>query len=269
MDKQELIHFAQQHTPPWHDQLTETFAHTRDGKPVIVLGSGPSAAGYKRAPGDFVIACNGAIEICPDADVWLCAESTVPDAPWFAGHEAFAGVVTWAADLVMCGGAETVQAAYSDAFLARVVWFIRRELITDFHIREAPYGLVHVEGDPASCNGGSVTLNAYHLAGIMGASEVHTYGCEFCYTGGKQYASGYAPDDAPIDYATAELTVQTNPLLVAHAGAFRAVATAWGHELPLVDHSAGLLGPDFAGHKKKKREVHDTLPAIEPVAPDA
>ena len=264
MDAAQLHDAAHCATIPWNRLLGETFNGILPGGTVVVLGAGPSAREYKRAEGDYVIACNGAIAQCPDADVWIVAELEALDAPWFPGHADYAGVPVWAVDLALCGReyCEKMIALYPGEFLERVVWYYRRMLespagpaIAQFDIRKHTHGLVYIDAPEGSeVRGGSVSLNGYQLAAIMGAAKVETYGCEFSYPDGEQHADGWSPDIAPQTFTTPDgKTYSGSAMLNAHAAAFRQAVQMCAPGGPtLVDHSGGLLQPAPVKEKVKR-----------------
>jgi hypothetical protein len=248
---------AQRACPPLGDALGGRLGGCAAGQRVYVLGNGPSTTKFDIAnipAGSQVIACNGALALCQQADVWLTSESTVYRFDWFYGHGDFAGAVVWEQH---CANGAAYLSAYPDDFLRRVLWHNRRELNAGFDIRRQGDGLVYVRGAVEGECYGTVALQAIHLAGIMGAAEVHLYGVELYFPAGQQHADGWQPytvdgpeqvrivrfnlvDSVPVPDPEGQFG--STPFFIDSAAAIQTVLAHPGAAgLKVVDHSDGLL----------------------------
>ena len=269
MTPEQLREMARNQCPPFckgESRLEQVFTDKVKGQPFNIVGNGPSAAQFK-PDGKFTIACNGAIGLVPDADVWLVSEYQALQYEWFYGHEA-SGAIPCFADMVPAPRFDPtgeLTARYSPAWWQRCVFFALRDWYEDFNIRTAPHGLLYLR-NPGILNGdalGSVAMRAYHLAGLCGASEVHLYGCEFMCKDGQQHGDGWQPhsgesqegwqpcrfDIAPKFTGREETGKQP---VIKPEGQYEswphlihsAVALHWLIDkagLPVTDHSGGLL----------------------------
>lgn len=297
MDGQYFIDQAQSNTPPYGDMLSPALAGLHAGARVVVLANGPSASGYKRQPGDIVIACNNSLKLRPDADYWLVAEGGAYKYPWlwqYAGKVRPETTVVWDRFIsAACNGhgGDNLLDAYGGAFLSRVIWALRHEVTDGFSIRSylLPNGkqgglaLYRLNDEPV----GTVTMQAIHLAGILGAKEVHLWGAEFYFPGGEQHADDWKPytdKDGPCGLVRFELLPYEPPLSLVggttpplalerdggpyestrlfldSARALRRFIAGIANELPVIDHSAGLLSPGEMNGTGKVERTEDRSP---------
>ena len=173
--------------------LRKTYQGSLEGGTVHVIGSGPSNkafAKHKLGIDDVVIVCNGAyIEYGNDADIWLGQESTLPAvAPWFIQDPPPTCQVILDASASGHLGAHPARVAgYPKSWWENVIWNHRwpwGKWAKD--IRSYTEGLYFRSSvdEPE----GTVVLQGIHLAGIMGAAEVHLWGVELYFPKGKQHS---------------------------------------------------------------------------------
>jgi len=216
------------------------------GQDIHIIGSGPSATRFKDydATNDVVIVLNAAAKYFPDADVHLAVENNVWLFDWSINDPPFRGITVLSVD---CAESAPVD-AYSPGFWNRVLWCHRANWKKNLSIRERGMGLFRVGGF-----GGS-SLCAIHLACIMGASKLHTWGTEFYFPNGEQHFYGDKPyvktDDivSLVDFeivdgepVTGAGKYQSTSFFVGCSCAIRKVVKHHGVEL--IDHSGGLLNP--------------------------
>lgn len=205
-------------------ELQALYTGIAKGQRVNIVGAGPSAAGYKLREGEHTIVLNSSIkqflDATPEQAKYLHAvtsESTV----WLFDH--FWGNEAWPGFLLAEKYAGTRMPPekiikYPREFWERFVWFERRPS--------------HFSGDNRDCGlwyapcrfdaTGSVQLQAIDLAyRIMGASEVHTIGCELCFTDGAQHWDDWQPytiaDDSVYGEETADHQTQVARFNIAPA----------------------------------------------------
>lgn len=260
MENQKLTELAHRSANWRSDGNTlEEFASARPAEIVHILGNGPSARGFVRPEGHVVIAVNGALAQCPDADYSLAGESKIAAQPWFPQWQDYHGQVLLEAAVPQVDPAEAL-AIYPDTFYHDVLWFHRAHLRHNFNIRKAPYGLVYIEDPqrPGICYGSSA-LQAIHFAGLLGAKEIHLTGCEFCFTGGEQHADGTTPYSADSRNETRVVSFaitpagkpsigpgsyQSTPYFIQSAAAcLQVIALIEKQGVSVIDHSGGLLSP--------------------------
>lgn len=235
---------------------------------VHVIGSGPSNQQYEDfalEPTDKVVVLNGAyVEYGLEADVWLMMESTLPCiAPWFIQQP------PPECDVVMDASSAGHLARYPERIASyplewwqRVIWCHRwpwGKWSKD--IRHGVNGLYYVPAHDEPL--GSVALQAIHLAGIMGAAEVHLWGCELYFPEGQQHSYDNEQVYKPGTGVTAlkrfnidsKYQVQPHPdgeyestdYFIRSAEAIRHVvahAEAEHDNFRVVDHSRGLINPE-------------------------
>jgi hypothetical protein len=144
------------------------------------------------------------------------------------------------------------------------LWFHRAALRHNFNAREAPYGLVYLEHPfhTGICYGSS-SLQAWHFAALLNATEIHLTGCEFYFPEGEQHADGTAAyradsgdETAVINFdivkgrpvAVADGPYKSTPYFLASAAAFRKVLKLGAAQgVKTIDHSGGLLSLDTFG----------------------
>jgi hypothetical protein len=178
------------------DELREVYTDIAKGKRVNIVGAGPSAKGYKLRDGEYTIVLNSMIKQYLDATpeqakylIAMSAESTVWLFPWMWNNEAFPGMLLgekYAATKM--SAVDIVK--YPREFWDRFVWFERRPMHFTGEARDV--GLAYYAG--VYDVEGTVQLQALDLATrIMGASEVHSIGCELLASADSQHADGWNP----------------------------------------------------------------------------
>jgi hypothetical protein len=246
------------------DVLRKKYTGMAKGKRVNIVGAGPSAAGFVLPKGEHCILLNSSIKQYLDATPEqakylhaLSSESTVWLFPWFWNNETFGGNLIGEKYAATRMPPEKII-QYPREFWARYVWFER--VPTQWTSDKRNIGLQYDgngEFDPL----GTVAMQAIDLAArIMGASEVHSIGCELCFPQGKQHADGWTPympansnvyeaetsehqtqvcctDGATI---TPDGKILTTPYFLKSAASIRAYMAATPH-CKLIDHSGGLL----------------------------
>lgn len=251
--------------------LTEAYAGVAAGCRVHVIGSGPSAAAFENFEltdgDDHVIVCNGAIiPYAYIANTWLLMESTLPIcAPWFVQDESIFDQIQVVLDASSAGHLESMPSritCYSEAFWRDVIWCHRWPWRKHGHhsLRDSGAGLYYrtSRDEPE----GSVTMQAIHLAGIMGAAECHLWGAELMFPDGEQHVYGdrpyregeqvtslvrFAISNSTITPSVAVVTddgrYTSTPYFIRSADAIRDIVDteAIADELVLVNHSGGLL----------------------------
>ena len=249
-------------------QLTAEYAGIAQGGRAHVVASGPSArafAEYDLPDDDWVIVCNGAIiEYAGLADIWLLMESTLPvSAPWFVQSERALDGVRLILDASCVGHLQRSPsriAAYSDDWWRDVVWCHRWPYGKGGYksFRDSARGLYYRSS--ADEPEGSVTLQAIHLAGIMGVSEVHLWGAEFVFPDGEQHFYGDKPyeaggqvtslihftitSDSGGPAITDDCGLASTPYFIRSADAIKNLAIDGQNDMRIVNHSGGLLDLD-------------------------
>lgn len=185
------------------DQPLDVMAHADKylgGKALIVLG-GPSAAGWRELHDsinpDVVIGANGANKEIDDLDYWLCVENMAyPFRKANEGEQRYIDIM----EMFQRTGAETRMVnrkSYKFLEDAKNVIKIRRshievEDLENFSFREYGEGLINgaLMNRPevgVPLRAGTVGLQAIHLAGILGVSEIHTIGFDLRLEGDKHH----------------------------------------------------------------------------------
>lgn len=254
-------------------ELTKRLSLVADGQQVNIVGAGPSASAFKHEPGTWTIALNAAIKLFlktpPDKAKKLVAMSSENQAylfPWFWDNASFAGSIC-AEKYMGRHMPEAFWGGYSREWWERVLWFERvpwnGEDLRFFTGGKTRYGLCYLSGqfDPV----GGVAMQAVHLAMLMGAAEIHTWGTELSFPAGTQHFDGWEPySETTEDVYQAEATqhqvkvvrcsltaegdavldpegsILTTPYFMKCAAAIRKVQASQP-EVRFVDHSNGLL----------------------------
>jgi len=244
--------------------LIESYQGVAAGCRVHVVSSGPSAAAFANyeltAGDDHVVVTNGAIiPYAYIANTWLLMESTLPTcAPWFVQDESIFDQIQVVLDASCAGHLESIPSritCYSEAFWRDVIWCHRWPHGKHGHtsLRDPGAGLYfRTSSDEPE---GSVTLQAIHLAGIMGAAECHTWGTELMFANGEQHVYGdrpYREGDGVTDIVRFAITpngvaavtddgrYSSTPYFIRSADAIRDIIDAQD-EMKIVNHSGGLL----------------------------
>lgn len=175
------------------------------GKALVVLG-GPSAAGwdqlYSKLLPDVLIGVNGVNQMIPWLDYWLCAENM--RYPFEMSQK---GVERWVKIMKMyyLTGASYRLVNYKSADIVppgKDLIRIQRSLEADPYVPEVDlaqftfrkYGGGLLNGPRMErpeivkdLRCGTVGLQAIHLAGLLGCSEIHTIGYDMCYPEGEAH----------------------------------------------------------------------------------
>lgn len=184
------------------------------GQTVYIVGSGPSAAKFPTETDRLgrwhtddlidgstsVIACNAAIRLVPQADVWLTSEMSVHLHAWFGAAQDFGGIAVMEAGITRENAYRPPVSpkTYPEAFWRRVLWHTRYSLayerdtplpcLWDHDFREPQGGLAVVQDLACGVKEGlgTVALRALHLAMLGGARRVVFYGCELMFESGPR-----------------------------------------------------------------------------------
>lgn len=161
MNGQQLKDWAQRQC--YGARLAEDLAGIAAGRKVQVVG--PDAQGFERADDAFVIAVDGAIAYCPDADI-LLTNAPLADrrAISLVGLLDYSGVAVYAR-YALVGLEEILCQLAPDDYWRSAYYYHRCEVKQDFS--KCGYGEGLAEG-----------AEAEHLAWFIGAAEVELVGLE-------------------------------------------------------------------------------------------
>ena len=224
------------------------------GRPVHIIGSGPSADDYVYDPSAYVIVTNSAVHkwghiahlhVMIEVQVWLF--------PWSLNQGDFKGKTVMAID---CGGktlSVDARNAYSDSWWKDALWAKRRLYQNGEDLRELDSGPVQLGGR------GGVGSCAVHFGQIANqGGEIHCWGMEFYFPDGKQHYDDLSPytrsggitglvnfdiiDGEPNSGALGrDGPYVSTPFFIASSQGIRKMCRLSG--VHLIDHSGGLLDP--------------------------
>lgn len=174
------------------------------GKALLVLG-GQSASGWEQLSSeikpDVLLGANGTNAEIPQLDYWLCAENMN-----FANGRAMQGEERYV-DIIRMFQRLGPKARFvnrksypllnnSDGAYRIQRRAVETEELSEFSFRE--YGEGFIKGPYMDRPGlrkilrvGTVALQLMHLAGILGVSEIHTIGMDFCFKGKRHHWYSY------------------------------------------------------------------------------
>ena len=221
------------------------------GRPVHVIGSGPSALNYVHDPDAYVIVTNAAVQKWGHlADLHVMIEAQVWVFPWALDQGEFGGRTVLALDCIGKNMPDEARRAYSDRWWQSALWAKRHLYHKGMDMTELGSGPVQFAGR------GGVGMCAIHLGNVANrGGEIHTWGMEFYFPDGVQHFYGDTPyGDTQSSTGLVSFAIIdgeacsgvdgpyiSTPYFIASSQAIR----KWCRlaDINLIDHSGGLLEP--------------------------